>query len=447
MNKIITYSTFNKDNISKEHYFQDLLLKLKSYKLLDNKTIEIINANIIILFQKEANRFTCNESSSIKIHIGEKILLSIYYILGLRLLNCPTINDNIELLKNKSLNEIYKEGKILLDNLLVNSKELYSTALSTKIKTDNYSYNDTLCNEGIGLFFQEYDKDFASYYVAGNIDYQLSIDIMNLPGATYINTYLKIIILENQYCNNFPHTSIERLLTSFHKDTCHLLINIFELVFYNSLGSTLLNKPSTNLELTISEVKYLEDFIFSLNDFELDKLINGAIKTNINNLNISDPELIKHLYICNKKLYSNIKTKRKIFIPSKELIVEGVSFIDNPNMDNSKFKEIQEELNKCVSITEKINILNYEINSLYDLIDIFNSSCIYTEEYEQIFQSFDINKISLIYKFITTNNYEYYIFNDFDKNDWKHFFFQFINSLDNNKKNTIISLSKNISFN
>ena len=136
-----------------------------------------------------------------------------------------------------------------------------------------------------------------------------------------------------------------------------------------------------------------------------------------------------------------------MFIPNSNKESDSFSFIDNPKMDNNKFKDIQEELSKCVTITEKINIINYEIDSLYDLIDILNSNCIYQEEYQLIFKNFDTDKLSLIYKFITTNNYEYYIFNNFDKDSWEYFFFQFINSLTSIEKNNIISLSKNIEFN
>jgi hypothetical protein len=71
-----------------------------------------------------------------------------------------------------------------------------------------------------------------------DIDYQLCRPVPeDLLGVEYVNEYLRRVVLENDFLRRFPKEPVIKLLENYCPDYRGLLINLYEPVATNALGS------------------------------------------------------------------------------------------------------------------------------------------------------------------------------------------------------------------
>ena len=428
--------------INKTHYTQDLLLKLKAKGAISEEEYENFTVSIFDILQKEVERYTTGKSSSIQVHIGEKILLSIYYILGLSFKSIDFSYDAVNYLQNNPMIKIYEEGKNILDNLLIESKNLLTLVKNSKLKISNYSYNDTI-DDGIDTFFNRYNDEFFAYETPAMIDYQLATSSIDTDGVEYIHEYLDNLLFENIFCNYYNIDSVNNILDSI-EDSDHLLINVFQIVLNNAIACKLLNKPNRSIELSSKDIDILTNLFCEQEEMDISKIIYNKSIEIIEEHNIQNEKWMKYIFLSLKKEMSHIVNNilngelDKTFIITKEKDSNSSSFIPSDRMSDAKLRDLLREITACNNVKDKINILKYDVDSIYDIIDILESDAIDANEYYMIFSSFTKEILALIYSYGIDN----IDIEEVDTFNWRKFYMSYIESIEEEDMKEIIELSK-----
>ncbi|WP_238899780.1 DUF6179 domain-containing protein [Clostridium sp. YIM B02500] len=448
-NYIIDRNDTIENLLSKEHYFQSLLQVFHSNDILNNKELENIQVQILDILRETANYYTKAESYSVRVEVAEQIMLSIYYTIGSFLKGKTSIKEKITLIKENAMKYLFSEGEKVLKTKIEESKELLKNVQKSKLKTSNYAYIDTI-DYGISLFFIEYDSRFAAHEMQGSIDYPLAIDEMELVGIEYISEYLKKIDFENQFCSHFDSYEIENLLKSFDKNSDHILINIFELVLTNYLGCMVLGKRGITLDITDTERRYLKNKLGELKEEEFNEVISRIVEGICQEFNINDINFINYI---NKTIYKIMPSIKKniennklenTFITFKNEDENLIRYEDGESLENSRFKDITEEIRDCDKVDDKIQIIRKEIHSLRDLVDVLGSDCIFDYEFIEIFKVLDDFEISLLLKYIPNDSVMDVDYGTESDKEWHEKLEEYLDMINEEKKSKIITESLNI---
>ncbi|QJA08643.1 hypothetical protein HF520_06680 [Romboutsia sp. CE17] len=455
MNLQTTNYEFNINNIDKNQYYISLVKECIKANIIDNKVIYTTQLELGKLLKEIIMKYTKGESSSVTNETAEKLLIAIWYTIDAYLSSFDNIEDSIEVIKNKSLEKMYNEGKIILKEKFEITKELYEKTIENKLDIEIIAYNDTLL-EGIKAFFVNYDIKFEPHDAPGSIDYPLAFDDWSVKGLNYIKNYLENINIENRICRYFDQSSIKNMLEQYgrmyHINYRDLLINVFELTITNAVFSFIINRNYKTLEINEDEFMYLEENLKNLNN-DISKLIDLCVDKIIDDFNIVNEDEINYLKRYKKVIInstiSGIKNnnfKNILVITKNEEIPKNRFIIEEENsLDDDEFKNIIEAIIEEDNIFNKINIIKSKINSIKDFIDMLESDCLFKDEYTQLFNSLTNLELSILGKFIFNEECRMnklklkdVIYSEFDiNNEWEYYYIEFIKSLDEDRINSI----------
>jgi len=453
MNGLEKQHVLKVENLNETYFFQSVLQELSHLKLLSDSEIEHIQIQSIQLLAKETDHYTNGESSSVKVETAQSLLQSIIYCIGIYLKSLPDIDLCIDILKQKTLLELFKQGKNLIRIQFGCAKQLLTSIQKDSIVTDNIAYNDTV-SDGLMLFFSKYDIDFGSHEIPASIDYPLSNDMnfsMALVGIEYIYSYLQILSLENKFCKHFAAEDIDQLLRGYDDHYQDLLINIFELVLTNALGSILRNRDTLQLNIEPLDRQYLNQKLAKLSKDELDKILLDALTQLFLDLNISDKLLQKHMstfvLTLSTKLKNALELERleSIFISFKISPAQPIfEFEDGNKLDDDVFRKLVEDIRECRFASDKIAIIQREIHNITDLVDILEGYCIFAGEFIEIFQSFGNLELALLLKKLPSYMLDSaYHLTDNEK-EWQAMLNSFFKEIDVNRSEEIRTLAEKI---
>lgn len=452
MNNLEKQYFIKKENLNPISYFQSILQEAYRLKLLTDSELKNIQLESIRLLAKETERYTGGESSSVKIETAQSIMQSIFYSIGFYLKSLPNVDISIEVLKQKTLLEMHKYGKELIEIQFNNAKKLLYAIQNDGIVTDNCAYNDTIQN-GVPIFFSTYDIEFAAHDTPASIDYPLSNDNMDLVGIEYIYNYLQKLFIENQFCKNFTEDEIRCLLRGYNDNYEDLLINIFELVLTNVVGSVLLNKNAIQLNIEPLNRKYLQQKFMNLSKDKLDTILEDAYTQIYEEFNISDTLSQKYIYLTVVNLSSRLKNAlennqlESIFVSLKENHTQpALLFEDGEKIDDELFRSITDEIRECRYVSDKIAIIQRKIHSITDLADILEGYCIFDDEFTEVFKSLGDMELALLLKKIP----RYVVDSDLhfteDEKEWHGRLSCFLEEIDLTRRESIKGLSEKISL-
>ena len=394
------------DNFNEEDFFKGVLEYCYEKKLLEEDTLANIYYERMELLKVKLKYYTKDESSSVMIELAESILQCIDYTIGIYLKTFDNIEGIVDELKSNKLSQMLKQGQDLISEKILESKKLLQEINESKLKVDNYSYNDTI-DYGIPLFFKEYNDFFAAHETHGSIDYQLCIDNMNYVGIEYIYNYLKNLSLENDFCDNFPISEIDKLLKGYDKKCELLLINIFELLLINCLGVIICGKDLKSLNISSLDRRYIKNKLEKLSLEELQKELLKCAELCCETLYIKDKVLISYIEKATLKVASLINQAIKlnkletVFLSfNDDNEDETIYYTDGEKMENSEFKKLSEEIRECSLVEDKIGLIKNNIKSLEDLVDMLSADCLFGEEYIMYFKSLSQMEIVLLDKYM-----------------------------------------------
>lgn len=414
MDKSIAKNDYiNLDELNEENFFKSLLIKCHEKNLLEDSSLEKLNYERLNILKTQLTYYTRDSSSSVMVEVAESILDCIDYTIGIYLKTFKDIDFLLKDLKQTKLFDIFINGQDLIKEKIADGKELLSEIQKYKLKVSNFSYNDTI-NYGIPLFFKEYGYFYSAHETPGSIDYQLFASELNNVGIEYINNYLKTLSLENDFCNNFNIDDINELLQGYDTHCDELLINIFELILINSLGSIICNKDVTILNITDLDRVQIKSKLSHLSSEELDEeLLNYSVQCCLV-LDITDKELINYI----KKSIIKIAPLIKESLALNKLETIFISFISNDNHDeileyidgkklsNTYFRRLTKKIMECPLSIDKVNLVKNNIHSLEDLIDILEGECLYENEFYDLFKNLSQLEIALLLKNLPDSNFE-----------------------------------------
>ncbi|WP_304340341.1 DUF6179 domain-containing protein [Metaclostridioides mangenotii] len=399
------YGTWtDKTTYGKSKFTIDVLNKSFQMDLISKDDLYRVQSEVANILKKLILKYTNGQSSSIKVETAEEIMNSIWYAVDSYNIKFETIEDIVNTISNKRFIEIYEEG---LEKLRVDfeyCKKLYTDIVKDDflLKFENIAYKDTVY-EGFTPFLEKYDIEFSANNSMASIDYPLGIeDDMTVEGIVYAKNYLECMYAENKFCSLLSQNELQDLLNEYGRnykiDYRVILINIFEITTGNMVFSTFLGKEIGKLKISQYELNYLESFFRSLNEKEqaeeiINSKVDSAFQIIIEKLNIEDKNLINYLFKFQKKFSEEILTAAKNGLIKNMLFIEEVLEIKHDNlviseddrMGDSAFRELYNKILQCNSKVDKINLINTNVNSLKDFVDILESNCLFEDEIEFLF--------------------------------------------------------------
>lgn len=379
-------------------------------KSISEEDKHFIEMKILGYLGKHIERYTMGDSTSIPIEKAEELLHSICFLLNLQLREI--LNPDQVLIK-EDIEALIKASWMKIELLIAQGKSLLDTVKKTSPNIENISYNCTL--EEIGQFFKKYDYRFFSHNIDCSIDYQLSNPVSEkLQGIEYINEYLKVLLIENEFCLFFHKDNIVNILNSYCSDYKELLINIFEPVLTNALGLYILSENILTLEISAMEREMLLMNLSAMSKAEIIDLLRNSAKKVCNIIGIVDNYKIEYIKKTSVNLYPRIAIGLStgnidnIFLSfNHKQNSNKKQFIDNSPMDNERLRMLINELNDCRYVSDKIAMVKEEVHSLSDLVEVL-AVCFWGDESLDLFKSLSKEELYIIKDYLDSKGESYY---------------------------------------
>ena len=446
MNKLETQALMKRENLKADTYFLSLLQEAYRVSLLSEPELNRIQAEALSLLAGQVDTFTGGTSSSIKVETAENILESAFFTIGFYLKSLSDLNLALKILKENPLLQLYKTGRKLVEIQFYKAKQLFTTVQGNCLVINNYAYNATI-KEGIPLFFATYDLNFAAHETPGSIDYPVSNDQMELVGIEYIYSYLKKLFWENRFCQKFSPIGINFLLRSYDGHYYDLLINVFELILTNALGCLLVNKKAVQLNIEPLDREYLQDILGNLSPEQLSSLMYDTMHQLCQELAITESFLVKHITDTATNLLANLKnalaTNRlaSVFISFKKSPPPTViHFEDGVKIDDEQFRRIIDEIRSCRYLADKMALIQRNLHSITDLVDMLEGACLFGAEFDAFFRVLGDMELALLWKRVPPEAIVLSLHFTESEQEWQHRLATFLQSLAPTRKEKIEKL-------
>lgn len=448
MNNIEKQHIIKRENLNEEHYFQSIIEEAQNMKLLSDSELEDIQMQSIKLLTRVTERYTGGESSSVRVETAQSILQSILYSIGIYLKSFPDADMSLEEIKKTPLAELYKQGRKLIEKNINIAKHMLHLIQNERVKNENIAYNDTIEN-GLPEFFTGYDADYAAHDSPGSIDYPLNIDKMDLCGIEYIYNYLEKLYWENKFCKNFDAYDIDCVLRGYDEKYQDLLVNIFRIVYTNALGCILANKNIFRLEIGLMDRQYMQEKLEDLSENELNEVLKNASVKLCKELDITNEYLLTYISFTIEELSKRLKKElendhlESIFVNYKEKAIKQViHFMDGDKMDDDLFRAFATEIRECRFVSDKIAIINKEIHSISDLVDILEGACLFGNEFIEFFSTLGDNELAMLSNLLPVNKLDSILAES--EKEWHVKLVEYFGGLDLTRRNSIIERADKI---
>jgi hypothetical protein len=391
--------------LSGEFYFNTILQEAYTCGFLNESDLEDIQMQCISLLAYKTERYNMGESSSIRIETAESIMKSNFYSIGLYLKSLQDPDHAAAELKTVRISELYERGRKLVNSRFQAAKHIYYMVQVNKLDTPNHSYNSTLNENGIGVFFKSYNPEYEAHDCPASIDYQLCNPVNDLAGIEFIQKYLENLYLENEFCMNFEAENIHHLLYGYDNGYGDLLINIFEQVLTAALGCSLADRSIRELSISEEDVQSLYEKFVKYDIHTLMLNIHKAAKNILEELNITNLSLRKYIERCLPKIASGIEnalelnTLSKVFVtPINPDSEPKIHFESDAKMDDEEYRRLIEELLRCRYSSDKLELIKEKVKSFDDLEDILFDVQLGEEELISLFDTLGDVEIAAMIK-------------------------------------------------
>lgn len=278
MNELEIKSKINRSNLDEKNYFESLIKEAYNNGMITENEITNLQMDIIQLLDERVYKYNGIDNSSVRKEIVEEINKSNYYTISMYLKTFNNPDDALEKIKSTNLNNIYYIGRKKIDRMLNIIRVIYAKVKQNKLKTNNQTYNDTIIG-GIQGFLKIYNPDFKAHDMEITADYPLYNNLIGkLDGIEFIKEYVYSIYLENEFCNIFLSEKIERLLYAYSEDYKDLIINIFEIVLFETIACKLAKRNIYDLEITSFELNEINKLLKNKKKEDIEKIIVKVYK-------------------------------------------------------------------------------------------------------------------------------------------------------------------------
>ena len=207
-----------------------------------------IRAQLWMLLKRQTERYTMGDSSSVRAETAQALLRSVCWCIGTYLKRVP-IDDAVRRLEREPVAALFEAGRKAVEEDVKRGRVLLRVLQAYLPGVTNRAYRDTV--DGLPVFFRQYDAAFFADDIPGAmIDYPLCIPVPETGGITYINAYIRRLLMENAFCRAVDAAEIQRVLRAYGPDYDEQFVNIFEAVFTAGIGRALLGADVHWLDIT-----------------------------------------------------------------------------------------------------------------------------------------------------------------------------------------------------
>jgi hypothetical protein len=396
-------SLIDEDRLDQKLYFQSLFQEICKAGLLSSVETERIQLELVELMGKEIERYTNDESSSVRVEKAQEILQSITYCIGNFLKTTTDMTQKIDILKTEKISDLFHMGMNTVNTSKSKAWKVLKDLQENCQKPDNYEYRDTIFT-GLPEFFHNYNIEFGADQIPGDFDYPLNQMITELTGIEYIVEYLDRFTREDKFLRCFPVDSVNRVLKGYDKEAEHLLINIFEIVLINALGCILLGQKAQSLDIRQEDLKLLQNSLEMLTKEELENKLETALMGLYQELH-ADHEMVSYARTALPPLTARLKlnlqtgTLDKLFITKREDKTDEITYEDGTPMEDEKLRSLIKRMILCEYTSDKVSLMRNTVSSMADFKELIEE-CFYEEEYEEVFQTLNENERALLHKIL-----------------------------------------------
>ncbi len=398
-----------KERLDPNHYTIALLEEGRRVGLIDQSSLDAIQAEIMFILGQLILKYNQGESSSLKAETAQRILMSIFYAIDAFLSGFQNADDAIAILKTGSIGEIYANGLELLETCLADTRLLYQHIATNKLVIQNEAYNSTI-DEALPDFFRNYDILFSAQDTMASIDYPLLFDDMRIQGIFYIKQYLEKLNYETQFCSLFPKENADRVLLNYGRvyriDYREALINVFEILLTNSIFSVL--SGNNALEINISEYQYelLQEKFIGLDQTFCSLYISEAIEVLLNELHLDQPRLRDYIGKFQSILMPRFlnaldhDSLANVIIVDSESLPSELTFDEGKSLNDESFRMVFDEIMECADTADKIALISSSIHSLGDFIDLLEADCLFADEFASLYNTLGDMELSILARLV-----------------------------------------------
>jgi hypothetical protein len=261
----------------------------------------LVKAKLWELLGKQTEHYAGGDSS-VDIETAEALLKSIGFTLSLGMKEGLIKKRD---LLNKPLSSHMELCRELIRSKMSDGKRLLSK-LRAVLTVSSYPMEETLYE--IEAFFKRYNWYFLAHDIPAMIDYQLSQPVPeSLEGIEFINEYLNRFLIEADFISKYSKTKAEALLTACYHDYSESVLNLYEPLAANALGSALLGRSGAELTIKHEDKQAFAKLFSALTDNESLKLLNKAAVQVIGEIKSSSEETAAYLYKTAHSLLPRIK--------------------------------------------------------------------------------------------------------------------------------------------
>lgn len=450
--ELIVKSKIDISRLKVNQYTISLLNEAYRVKMLDINSITGIQLKIMDLLKELILQYTNGNSTSVTIDTAEDLFCSVLYAIDAYTLNCYSPEEAVTNLNQGNIEQIYKKGIEQIIQWFEDTKKLYLKVRKNSLKVLVESYN-LFVTEAMPLFLKNYNMVFHAHITVGNIDYPLVFDDMSIQGVLYIFNYLKNFKTETDFCRFFNSEEIDKLLNNYGavlKVNYRIeLINVFEMVFNNAVFRMISGREINTLNVSEHDFNVIVRKLHTMNEEDISSTIDTAVEQLCSSLGITDKDILDYILrykaVFVRRVINSVKTNSlaSIIITEQEKTeTENILSLEvGQRMDDLKFNKFVRRLSCLSNTAAKVKLINTEITSLYDFIDILTSACFFGDEYKEVFSYLGEWELAVLIKIVYYEEMKdkslelFYIVKSCSKqeDEWREYFSIFLRKLPKEK--------------
>ncbi len=417
--EVVSSFPITTEQLDPNRYTQALLAAAREKGLLSDTQQQAFGNDLLQLLAVVTRRYTREKSSSVPVGVAEMLFASALYCIDY-CLKPLSPQRGLELLETEGVAQLYARGLWEINRQLRRCKLLLLQVEKTEVPLPLICYGETM--DQISDFLSIYRPEVDALALDFSIDYPLYLPLERLWGIAYLTEYLKALLCENRVCGRFPRREIAGLLSQYSRPYGlpwqSLGVNLFEITLTNALGAVWLGRSPMELSLSEEDGRVLAAQLASLDKEGFQLQATQVYKQLREALQITSQETLAYLRkaaasIC-RRLYHSAKTGEFAvwFICRKEqpeAMGQKLYFQDDNTVSNAVFCRIAEEISREEDMEKKLAILSGGIHSIYDLADLLETGCFWTEDYPALFASLGDLELAVLLRLLPQEEQERFL--------------------------------------
>ncbi|MEL7603138.1 MAG: DUF6179 domain-containing protein [Bacillota bacterium] len=251
-----------------------------------------VQEKLLGLLARRAALYTGGDSSSVRVETARALLEGVAFCLELTF---AEDGGTLKSLLTGDAEALLARGQALCARKIARGRALYARACQTAPELGSVALWDTL--SGLAGFFRRYDYRFFAQEIPCVIDYPLATPVdEGLQGVSYVNEYLRRLLMENAFLSRFTPERIARLLARALGDYRELPLNLFGPVCANAAGLALLDEDLRALDIPPLALGQLETLFKEASVETVKRLLAEGAERACAALGLREPALAA--YVC-----------------------------------------------------------------------------------------------------------------------------------------------------